>query len=164
MLPHASFTNLYGPTEATIASSHYTVPRPPVHEREPIPIGSACAGEELMILDSEMRAVADSEIGDLYIGGVGLSPGYWNDPDKTREVFLPRPGGAGPHDRIYRNRRPGAPRRPTVCSISPVAAIPRSRAAVTASSSAKSRQLCMRCPDCANAPWSPYSPRASKAG
>ena len=101
-LPHASFTNLYGPTEATIASSHYTVPRPPVHEREPIPIGTACAGEELTILDSEMRAVADSEIGDLYIGGVGLSPGYWNDPDKTREVFLPRPGGAGPHDRIYR--------------------------------------------------------------
>src|SRR5205823_11282143 len=28
--------------------------------------------------------------------------GYWNDPEKTREVFVPRPGGAGPHDRIYR--------------------------------------------------------------
>ena len=101
-LPHASFTNLYGPTEATIASSHYTVPRCPAHEHQPIPIGTACAGEELMILDSGMRAAADGEIADLYIGGVGLSPGYWNDPDKTREVFLPRPGGAGPHDRIYR--------------------------------------------------------------
>jgi amino acid adenylation domain-containing protein len=101
-LPHARFTNLYGPTEATIASSYYTVPRCPAHEREPIPIGTACDGEELMILDSEMRAVADGEIGDLYIRGVGLSPGYWNDPHKTRDVFLPRPGGAGPHDRIYR--------------------------------------------------------------
>ena len=55
-----------------------------------------------MILDSEMRAVADGEIGDLYIRGVGLSPGYWNDPEGTRAVFLPCPGRAGPHDRIYR--------------------------------------------------------------
>jgi len=101
-LPHARFTNLYGPTEATIASSYYSVPRCPAHEREPIPIGTACDGEELMIFDSEMRAVADGEIGDLYIGGAGLSPGYCNDPQKTQEVFLPRPGGAGPHDRIYR--------------------------------------------------------------
>jgi amino acid adenylation domain-containing protein len=101
-LPHARFTNLYGPTEATIASSYYTVPRCPAHEREAIPIGTACDGEELMILDEQMRPVRDGEIGDLYIGGVGLSPGYWNDPDKTRGVFLPRPGGAGAEDRIYR--------------------------------------------------------------
>src|SRR3989442_334724 len=40
-LPHAAFTNLYGPTEATIASSHYTVPRCPDHDRAEIPIGRA---------------------------------------------------------------------------------------------------------------------------
>jgi len=101
-LPHARFTNLYGPTEATIASSYYTVPRCPAHERAPIPIGTACDGEELMILDDEMRPVRDGEIGNLYIGGVGLSPGYWNDPEKTRSVFLPRPGGAGLDERVYR--------------------------------------------------------------
>src|SRR5207248_2134596 len=98
-LPHARFTNLYGPTEATIASSYYTVPRCPAHERDPIPIGTACDGEELMILDDEMRPVRDGEIGNLYIGGVGLSPGYWNDPEKTRSGFLPRPGEAGPDER-----------------------------------------------------------------
>jgi acyl-coenzyme A synthetase/AMP-(fatty) acid ligase len=101
-LPHVRFTNLYGPTEATIASSHYSVPHCPAHEREAIPIGTACDGEDLMILDADMRPVADGATGDLYIGGVGLSPGYWNDPEKTRSVFLPRPGGAGAHDRIYR--------------------------------------------------------------
>src|SRR5262249_42113463 len=31
---------------------------------------------------------APGEIGDLYISGVGLSPGYWRDPARTREVFL----------------------------------------------------------------------------
>src|SRR5207248_1796572 len=101
-LPHARFTNLYGPTEATIASSYYTVPRCPTDERAPVPIGTPCDGEELMILDDEMRPVRDGEIGNLYIGGVGLSPGYWNDPDKTRSVFLPRPGAAGLDERLYR--------------------------------------------------------------
>src|SRR5712692_6491261 len=100
-LPHVRFTNLYGPTEATIASSYYTVPRCPASELESIPIGSACDGEELLVLDEQLRPVAQGDIGDLYIRGVGLSPGYWRDPDKTRSVFLPYPDGAT-HDRIYK--------------------------------------------------------------
>jgi amino acid adenylation domain-containing protein len=101
-LPHVRFTNLYGPTETTIVSSHYTLPRCPTDEREPIPIGTACGGEELLVLDEQLRPVAAGEIGDLYIRGVGLSPGYWRDPEKTRRAFLPYPGGAGPDDRIYK--------------------------------------------------------------
>jgi amino acid adenylation domain-containing protein len=101
-LPHARFTNLYGPTEATIASSCYTVARCPGDEREAIPIGSACGGEEILVLDGQLRPVAAGEIGDLYIRGVGLSPGYWRDPEKTRAAFLPYPGGTGPRDRIYK--------------------------------------------------------------
>lgn len=101
-LPHVQFTNLYGPTETTIVSSYYTVPRCPADEREPIPIGTACDGEELLILDEQRRAVVPGEVGDLYIRGVGVSPGYWGDLEKTRSVFLPYPGGAGPHDRIYK--------------------------------------------------------------
>lgn len=101
-VPHARFTNLYGPTEATIASSYYTVPRCPDDEREPVPIGTACEGEELMVLDDRLRPVGAGETGELYIRGAGLSPGYWQDPDKTRGAFIPLPGGAGPEDRIYR--------------------------------------------------------------
>lgn len=101
-LPHVRFTNLYGPTEATIASSYYTVARCPADEREAIPIGDACAGEELLVLDSELRPTPPGAVGDLYIRGVGLSPGYWRDPEKTRGAFLPCPGGTGPHDRIYK--------------------------------------------------------------
>jgi len=101
-LPHARFTNLYGPTEATIASSYYAVPRCPRDEREPIPIGDACDGEELLVLDGRLQPVAPGDIGDLYIRGTGLSPGYWRDREKTDSVFLPCPGGAGPRDRIYK--------------------------------------------------------------
>ncbi len=101
-LPHVRFTNLYGPTETTIVSSYYTLPRCPADEREPIPIGAACGGEELLVMDEQLRPVTAGEIGDLYIRGVGLSPGYWRDPEKTRGAFLPYPGGAGPHDRVYK--------------------------------------------------------------
>ena len=101
-LPHVRFTNLYGPTETTIASSYYTVPSCPTDERQPIPIGEACAAEELLILDGQLRPAPAGEIGDLYIRGVGLSPGYWRDQEKTRSVFLPCPGGSSPRDRIYK--------------------------------------------------------------
>jgi amino acid adenylation domain-containing protein len=101
-LPHAQFTNLYGPTEATIASSYYTVPECPRSERESIPIGTACEGEELLVLDGSLRPLPAREIGDLYIAGTGLSPGYWRDPDKTRDAFLPDPRSPDSGARIYR--------------------------------------------------------------
>lgn len=100
-LPHVTFTNLYGPTEATIASSYYTVPECPEDEHAAIPIGQACDGEELLILDDGLQPVPPGEIGNLYIRGAGLSPGYWKDEDKTRSVFLPNPNGGAPADRIY---------------------------------------------------------------
>lgn len=101
-LPHVTFTNLYGPTETTIASSYYTLPACPSSEDEVIPIGQACTGEELLVLDEAMQPVPAGEVGDLYIGGVGLSPGYWRDEEMTQRAFVPEPGGAGPGDRLYR--------------------------------------------------------------
>src|SRR2546425_788061 len=101
-LPHVTFTNLYGPTETTIASSYYTVPSCPEDDRAAIPIGSPCAGEELLVLNERFQPVPPGEVGDLYIRGVGLSPGYWRDAEKTRAVFLSNPFGSDPADRIYR--------------------------------------------------------------
>lgn len=101
-LPHVRFTNLYGPTEATIASSFYTVPGCPEDERAAVPIGSACAGEELLVLDEGLEPVPPGEIGDLYIRGAGLSPGYWRDEEKSRAVFLANPRGPDAADRIYK--------------------------------------------------------------
>jgi acyl-coenzyme A synthetase/AMP-(fatty) acid ligase len=89
-LPHVRFTNLYGPTETTIASSFYTVPACPDDPQASIPIGEPCAGEQLLVLDDAGQPVEPGEIGSLYIGGVGLSPGYWRDPAKTAAVFVQR--------------------------------------------------------------------------
>lgn len=96
-LPRVRFTNLYGPTEATIASSYYDVPQVPDDESVPVPIGVPCAGESLIVIE-DGRPAATGQIGELYIGGAGLSPGYWRDRERTDAAFVTGPDG----ERIYR--------------------------------------------------------------
>jgi amino acid adenylation domain-containing protein len=100
-LPHVSFTNLYGPTEATIASSYHRVSECPASESAIIPIGEPCGGETLHVLDSNLNSVPDHEHGDLYIGGAGLSPGYWRNPEATAAAYLEEPKTRG-RGRLYR--------------------------------------------------------------
>lgn len=97
-LPRVRFTNLYGPTEATIASSYYTVPRRPRGDREAIPIGRPCDGESLRVLDEQGQPLPPGQVGEICIGGVGLSAGYWRDPDKTAAAFITTADG----ERLYR--------------------------------------------------------------
>jgi amino acid adenylation domain-containing protein len=101
-LPHVEFTNLYGPTETTIASSFHTVKECPGDPLERIPIGTPCEGEDFLVLDSELQPVAEGVKGELYIGGAGLSQGYWRDPDKTDESFLTLPDSISGSRQIYR--------------------------------------------------------------
>jgi acyl-coenzyme A synthetase/AMP-(fatty) acid ligase len=100
-LPHVSFFNLYGPTETTIASSCWQVQERPLDEMAEIPIGEPCDGESLLILDERLQPVAPGEAGDLYISGVGLSPGYWRDSARTAAAFRTNPNEPGA-PRIYR--------------------------------------------------------------
>ena len=99
-LPHVTFTNLYGPTETTIVSSYYTVPERPADPQASIPIGVACDGEELLVLNESREPVRTGETGDLYIAGVGLAKGYWRDPERTGLAFVPHPHR--PAERIYK--------------------------------------------------------------
>lgn len=98
-VPQARYTNLYGPTETTIASSYYDVPAVPEDETESLPIGEPCPGENLMVLDEKRQPVPPDQIGEIFIAGVGLSPGYWRDEAKTNAAFVPDPRGSA---RIYR--------------------------------------------------------------
>jgi amino acid adenylation domain-containing protein len=99
-LPHVTFTNLYGPTETTIASSYHTVSEPPDDPRAAIPIGTACDGEELLLLSDSLHPVPLGDVGELYIGGVGLAAGYWRDSERTDAAFLRHPHR--PSERIYK--------------------------------------------------------------
>jgi amino acid adenylation domain-containing protein len=99
LVPHSTYTNLYGPTEATIASSYCDFDHVPEDETEPVPIGFPCRGERLHVLGDDLEPLETGETGDIYISGVGLSPGYWRDPEKTAAAFVQRPSDGL---RIYR--------------------------------------------------------------
>jgi amino acid adenylation domain-containing protein len=101
-LPHVRFSNLYGPTEATVISSWYDLPEVPASETDSVPIGRAIEGEELIVLDDELRPLPVGEVGEICIAGVGLSPGYWGDPERTAAAFPPDPRSPDDGSRIYR--------------------------------------------------------------
>ncbi len=42
---------------------------------------------------SELQPLPQGEIGEIHIGGVGLSPGYWRDAEKTAAAFRLREDG-----------------------------------------------------------------------
>ncbi|WP_275385270.1 amino acid adenylation domain-containing protein [Xenorhabdus bovienii] len=82
-------TNLYGPTEAAIDVSFYdcveTVP-------DAIPIGQPLTGCQLYILEPDSLTLkADSEEGEIAIGGICLAEGYYNRKDLTDKVFIFHP-------------------------------------------------------------------------
>jgi amino acid adenylation domain-containing protein len=98
-VPHASFTNLYGPTETTIASSYFTVEAPP-DPSAGVPIGRACRGETLHILGADLQPLPPGEVGEIGIGGAGVTLGYWRDADRTSAAFVSLP--TEPGAKVYR--------------------------------------------------------------
>jgi non-ribosomal peptide synthetase-like protein len=86
--------NTYGPTEATVvACAALTVPG------EPVRIGLPLDGWDLAVVDGDGRRVAEGEVGELIIGGVGLA--RYLDPEKDREKYAPAPSLGW--DRAYRS-------------------------------------------------------------
>ncbi len=92
--------NHYGPTEATINATAYRIPQQPVDASTQIPIGRAIRGVITRVLDQQRRSCPALTIGELYIGGSGLSAGYLGRPDLTALQFVPDP--LRPGERLYR--------------------------------------------------------------
>ncbi|TCP54482.1 non-ribosomal peptide synthase protein (TIGR01720 family)/amino acid adenylation domain-containing protein [Tumebacillus sp. BK434] len=89
----ARLFNLYGPTEATIYSTTYEVTD--AANLTNVPIGYPLTNYTVHILDEHMLPVPIGVIGELYIGGAGVTRGYLRRPELTAERFLPNPFGEG---------------------------------------------------------------------
>jgi amino acid adenylation domain-containing protein len=99
----------YGVTEATVTTTVHRVTPESAGEAH-VPVGDALGGMEAVVLDGDLAPAPDGEHGELYLGGSGLARGYFGDPARTAERFLPRAGGG----RLYRTgdlarRLPGGP-------------------------------------------------------
>lgn len=100
-LPNAKFINLYGPTEATGMSCYYKVDREFALD-EAIPIGRPFKNTEILLLNDENKLASKGEQGEICIRGTSLTLGYYNDFDKTNEVFVQNPLNTIYPELIYR--------------------------------------------------------------
>lgn len=100
-MPHAEFYNLYGPTEATGMSCYWKADRQLAAE-EPIPVGRPFDNTAVLLLNEDNRRAACGEIGEICIRGTCLTMGYYNNPEKTGEVFVQNPLNAHYPELIYR--------------------------------------------------------------
>lgn len=85
--PGRRFINIYGPTEATIGATYAQCQAGAEGE---VPIGHPLPNTWIGILDvnDPQRLLPFEEVGEIVIGGAGVSPGYINRPELTSSQFI----------------------------------------------------------------------------
>ena len=95
--PQLKVINGYGPTENTTFTTTFLINR---HYDHSIPIGKPINNSTVYIFDENMNYQPIGVIGELFVGGDGLSKGYINREDLNRICFIEHPGIPG--ERLYR--------------------------------------------------------------
>jgi amino acid adenylation domain-containing protein/non-ribosomal peptide synthase protein (TIGR01720 family) len=98
-LPLATLYNEYGPTECSVWSTVYRCGL--TSQRVQIPIGRPIENVQLYVLDARLQPVPVGVVGEMFIGGSGVTRGYLNQPALTAERFLPNPFSPIPGERFY---------------------------------------------------------------
>lgn len=84
--PELKIYNMYGPTETTVWSTIKNL----INSSD-ITLGNPIANTQIYILDKYLNISPIGVTGELYIGGLGVSPGYYNEPQLTKERFIENP-------------------------------------------------------------------------
>ncbi|KAG9408990.1 hypothetical protein AC1031_020894 [Aphanomyces cochlioides] len=84
--PHVTFMNRYGPTECAV-ETHETR----LDLNTAVAVGAPLPNVNCYVLDENMLPVPVGEVGEIFLGGVCVSPEYINLPDQTAERFLDDP-------------------------------------------------------------------------
>ena len=90
--------SLGGATEASIWSILYPIDQVKPHWKS-IPYGRPMANQHFYVFDHALETCPFYIPGQLYIGGIGLAVGYWNNEAKTKESFIHHPQTG---ERLYR--------------------------------------------------------------
>ncbi|HHL31758.1 MAG TPA: amino acid adenylation domain-containing protein, partial [Oceanospirillales bacterium] len=89
--------NAYGPTETTINSSFGII-------ADSINMGKPIANSRAYILNNDLKLVPKGSVGELYIGGLGLSRGYLKRPELNKQYFIEHKfAGEKTPQRLYRS-------------------------------------------------------------
>ena len=87
LLPQTQIFLMYGLTEAFRA----TYLPPSEVDRRPNSIGKAIPETEILVIDQDGNPCKPGATGILIQRGPTVSLGYWNNPEKTKEVLRPHP-------------------------------------------------------------------------
>ncbi|MFB6453970.1 amino acid adenylation domain-containing protein [Chitinophaga sp. Hz27] len=98
-MPAANIWQGYGPTEASVSVLDHLCTVEDLKETK-VPLGTPMKGCRVYLLDEGLRPVTPGVAGMIYIGGVPLAEGYYQDPVKTATSFIPDPYG-NPGSRMY---------------------------------------------------------------
>ncbi|MCH5213849.1 MAG: amino acid adenylation domain-containing protein [Muribaculaceae bacterium] len=96
-----TFANLYGPTEISVDCTYYIVDRQ-FNDDEYIPIGKNCRNKQVLLITEEGLEAKDGEPGEICVRGSGVALGYYNNFEKSSEVFVQNPLNPHYFDRIYK--------------------------------------------------------------
>ena len=80
------FVNGYGPTESIVTTTHEIQDADDWQN-----IGKPVPGVVCYVADEQGKRVAPGEQGELLIGGMQLTNGYWNRPDLNAKMFFDNP-------------------------------------------------------------------------
>ena len=97
--PELAVMNHYGPTEATVGCCVYRVP--PDAAEGSVPIGKPIPGVTAIVRRADLTAAGVNEPGELYVGGLALARGYWEQPELTARSFVSVPDCTGRPARSY---------------------------------------------------------------
>ncbi len=91
VLPQVSFYQVFGQTEGgptvSVLKSRYHVTEGP-DAGKLRSAGQSVIGTDLVILDPDGNELPANSTGEIAVRGPGISPGYWNMPDATRNSRL----------------------------------------------------------------------------
>lgn len=90
--------NMYGPTETTVWSTCYQIKS----ENDVPIIGKPIGNTQVYILDNNLQLVPDGVVGELCIGGLGVTNGYLGEEKLTQEKYIVCPFTKMDPQRIYR--------------------------------------------------------------
>jgi amino acid adenylation domain-containing protein len=99
-LPQASLYNEYGPTEATVWCIAHQINKE--DQDGIIPIGRAVANAEIYLLNAAHELVPKGAVGEIYIGGAGLSGRYLNNPGLSSTVYAEHPFRKNGGHKLYK--------------------------------------------------------------